>query len=238
MSALTSSSTAPDAGEKLVAPAQLTADAVDRALQATEIAAVPRVTVDLRQVTQVDSTGAMFLVACLATLADRGALLAVYWPQSQRALDRLLTRHRFEEALRAVLSTPTPPPDAARAERPWEGRTRKTLNALAAIRVVRNPAIDDALNETDRWAQPDVRSVVETRLGRKAHLLAPGIVFEAYANAVMHPNAELVLTSGHFDFRETASYPKGSLTLAFWDNGKSIASTLRDSLERDEIGTR
>src|SRR5581483_4363458 len=122
----------------------------------------------------------------------------------------------------------------ARAYQEASPRSVTDLSAkrrIERMRILENPHMDTAISETDRWSHRDVKGFLEDHLGKgRAPLVAPGIIFEALANAVRHPNASFVCTAA-FVTTPTVKYPRGILTIAFWDNGDSIMNTLRNALD-------
>lgn len=82
-----------------------------------------------------------------------------------------------------------------------------------------------ALSEAAKWNR--VSLVLRNVLRGPANLLASRIVYEALANAIRHPGAEVIQFVSHFRSRKGES---ASFVITFWDDGKPIASTLKDAV--------
>ena len=221
---------------------RLTAPALDRSLGA--IGADPATLLfDLSEVNFVDPTTLLYLTALLSSLSKRGTTISLELPRSKRVRD-LMRRYRFGQALQELLDPPalgllTEQSTAYTAEpaiyyQPGHlpaGKARSEERArrrLAAITVTRQPTPDTAIAGMKEWMSDDVAALLAAHLGESADLIGPGIVFEALANAVEHPNASGVVSNGFVD--ERARGGKGLLTIAVWDDGESIVSTLRAAL--------
>ena len=89
-------------------------------------------------------------------------------------------------------------------------------------------------DQRDMWEDPDINAILERHLGRKANLIAPGVIYEAILNSVFHPNADTVMVVSHLNTQSTKKYPDGLLTISFWDNGRSVTTTIRDTLKSGE----
>ena len=104
--------------------------------------------------------------------------------------------------------------------------------------------------EWKRWRSSYVRGVLkrylpsDDRYPDKSEEIPRVVIYELMANAILHPQAQLVLTSSratHFESRPLKSgeltserrrsteYPH--FTICIWDDGLSIARTLRSALE-------
>jgi len=179
-------------------------------------------------------------------LYDRGVEVAIELPES-KAVRNLMRRYRFGAALHALsdqqaLDWLTEQSAAYRGERPahYQPRLLRSVDGgieeqasdrLASIKVVHRPTEENAVSAADWWHEPEIKALLETHLGAKANLIAPGIILEALMNAVRHPKATAIVTAGFLNTRASRRHPNGLLTIAVWDDGESIASTLGAALE-------
>lgn len=83
-------------------------------------------------------------------------------------------------------------------------------------------------DESRRWEQGVIRSVLRKHLRGPDGYLASRIVFEAMSNALRHPAATLLLTASKFEFRNSST--GGHFTLVYWDNGDSMIDTLKRAI--------
>ena len=225
----------------------LTAEAIDRAMVPLAPRLPAELRFDLHKVKYADPTALLYLAACLTTLIRNDREVSIELPASKRVRD-LMRRYRFGNALQRLIARPatslladTSESYLAEPQVHYQGSLhdaltptiqRRASERLAALEVLERPEMDDAVVASNRWREPEVKALLETHLGGRANLVAPGIVHEALANAVSHPRAQHVVTTGFLD--EKARSGNGLLTIAFWDDGDSIVDTLRRALAQGE----
>jgi hypothetical protein len=223
----------------------LTAGEIDRALASTPLDHVPdQINIDLAAVEFVDPTALLYLCACAFSLTSAGATLSIELPADKRVRD-LMRRYRFGAALDAVLDESavdliTDKSAAYLREEPEHYRgslAQGTASRLARLTVTAAAGLRDAVTTAQQWAAPDVETLLERYLGVQASLVAPAIIQEALTNAVTHPGAARIVSNGFL--QTNARGGAGLLTISFWDNGESIAETLRHAVQEDgKIRTR
>jgi hypothetical protein len=225
-------------------PATLTAPALDRGLASVSPES-KHLLFDLGDIRFADPTTLLYLTAVLSSLSRRGTSISIELPRSKRVRD-LMRRYRFGQALQRLVESPAlellTESSATYTTEPalhYLGRPRiagdaraeeRAQQRLAAISVTPRPTPDAAVTGMREWMDDDVAALLKQHLGDSADLIGPGIVFEALANAVEHPQASNLVTNGFFD--ERARKGKGLLTIAVWDDGESIVSTLRTALRK------
>lgn len=241
---LTNNASMPAGEVKLAFERILTAREIDRALASTPWDHVPdRIIFDLGAVEFVDPTALLYLCACAFSLTLAGAALAIELPAGKRVRD-LMRRYRFGAALDAVLDESavdliTDKSASYLREEPEHYRgslVDGTASALARLTVTAATGLRDAVTTAQQWAAPDVETLLERYLGAQAGLVAPAIIQEALTNAVTHSGAARVVSNG---FLQTGARGRaGLLTISFWDNGESIAETLRLAVRDGKIRTK
>lgn len=96
-------------------------------------------------------------------------------------------------------------------------------------------------NEKNRWDNATlINNVLSNNLKNidAKRRITDDVVSEAISNAIMHSSANKFFTGSYFDWKDNLNKSKSEIkdktynfTLNFWDNGKSILSTLREPLE-------
>ena len=221
----------------------LTAAALDKAMVPLAPSLPTELRFDMQKVKFADPTALLYLAACITTLDRNGHEISIELPASKRVRD-LMRRYRFGNALQRLLARPATSlladtsesylvePQLHYQSSLHDARTptihTRASERLAALQVLERPKMDEAVAASNRWREPEVKALLETHLGGRANLVAPGIVHEALANAVSHPQAKHVVTTGFLDDRARGG--RGLLTIAFWDDGDSIVETLRRAL--------
>jgi hypothetical protein len=90
------------------------------------------------------------------------------------------------------------------------------------------------LDETQRWEAQLVKSVLKKHLIGPEGYFANRVIFESMTNALRHPSANIIQTGSRFDIRyDQDGKPSGLkyFTMAFWDDGESIITTLKRAIE-------
>lgn len=88
-----------------------------------------------------------------------------------------------------------------------------------------NPSSRLAYQERGYWDTVQVRDVIEKKLGKNADYFPSRVVFEAFLNAMRHPGASLVQTAS-LDQKAAKKF-----TVHFWDDGRSMTTTMSRALE-------
>ena len=89
-----------------------------------------------------------------------------------------------------------------------------------------------ATDEAIRWRPEFLTSILARHLRGPQNYLSSRIVWEALMNAIRHPRASLIQTGSRFYH---SSHGLSHLTLACWDNGLDIVSTLRNGIAAGSI---
>ncbi|HEU4461801.1 MAG TPA: hypothetical protein VFR75_04330 [Solirubrobacterales bacterium] len=235
-----------------------TADAIDKALITGGWESLPNeMLFDLGEVQFADPSGLLYLAAVVTSLTERGVTIKLDLPRSKKVRD-LMRRYRFGSTLNKLIEphatelltdgslayteeAPLYYLASRRGVRPTTSQKR-ALTRLSSFLVSQEPSQEAAIEGMNWWMDQDLKTLLERVLGSKAALIAPGIVYEALSNAASHPDASRLISTGFLD--ERARGGKGMLTIAIWDNGKSIVSTLKaalgagSSLRMNEAGNR
>lgn len=91
-----------------------------------------------------------------------------------------------------------------------------------------------AVDVASRWKQDIITTVLENVLDGSGDIFASRIVFEALLNSVRHPDAKTIVLASHCDGYSKAN----TVTLCVWDDGSTIAQTLRTTLDaRNPVST-
>ena len=222
-------------GERLVAPE------IDRVLGEAELGSSPsQVTFDLSSATFVDPTALLYLCACAYSLHSAlGAGIRIELPESKKVRD-LMRRYRFGAALHRLLGgealdlvTDSSAPYLQEEVLHYaEGLEPRVSSHIAALTVTTGSHAE-AMSATATWSAPQVTALLERYLGLHSQLVAPAIVREALLNAVLHPNADHVVSNGFL--QPEARGGRGLLTIAFWDNGEGIPATLASAAQAGKV---
>jgi hypothetical protein len=89
------------------------------------------------------------------------------------------------------------------------------------------------LDETQRWEAQLVKSVLKKHLIGPEGYFANRVIFESMTNALRHPSANIIQTGSRFDIRYNDEGKPSTkyFTMAFWDDGESIITTLKRAIE-------
>ena len=81
--------------------------------------------------------------------------------------------------------------------------------------------------ESERWEQQLVKSVLSKHVGGPDGYVASRIIFESMMNAVRHPEGSIIQTGSRLDGQgDSPQKAAGHLTVVFWDDGQSMVDTL------------
>jgi anti-anti-sigma regulatory factor/anti-sigma regulatory factor (Ser/Thr protein kinase) len=205
---------------------------------------VNAILLDLQDVVFADPSAFVYLAAIMKTLASRGVELRIELPTEPRVRD-IMRRYRFGAVVGELLNANpldvlTPHSLQAYSGAPVThyaasirrgGLDHRVTDRLARMQVLDGVNLRAAMSVIDGWDAPEIKAFLEVHLGSNARMVAPGIIYEALANAVRHPKATAVTTVAYATVGEKDP-SKRHLTVAFWDDGDSIMHTLRKALKR------
>jgi len=103
--------------------------------------------------------------------------------------------------------------------------------ALNCIAPQRSSTTHLVAQESARWDEPLIQSVLRTHLDGPASYVGSRIVYESMTNALNHGGASTVVTASKFcasSKHDTSN--AGHFTVSFWDDGTSMIETLLEAL--------
>ena len=235
-------------------PTTATVAALEEALLqvSREMGAEPdRLDVDLTQCDYVEPAALVYFLSVLAARRGKRLETRLCLPRSKDVRD-FLRVWNFPAAVRHVagqsFSALVPPEDLQFfGENPTpatmkyagrlldEGVERLVSDKFFALMTFLPEQIRSrtrlVVNESARWEEKLVRSVLATHLNGPDGYVASRIVFESMMNAVRHPRARHIVTTSKFDAPgECQADSKGHLTLIYWDDGTSMFTTLMEAI--------
>ncbi len=96
-----------------------------------------------------------------------------------------------------------------------------------------------ASGQADLWSLDDVQDLLGKYIEGRVDYIPTRVVFEAIFNSTKHPGANIIQTASYHDYfshllnGEDLNKRSSDFVLFFWDNGRSILSTVDDALERN-----
>ncbi|MFL6108103.1 MAG: hypothetical protein ACJ72L_14165 [Marmoricola sp.] len=105
---------------------------------------------------------------------------------------------------------------------------------ITPIGLKQNP-LRAATIARDSWLEKQTTKILDAYLGKHGERVGELVVLEAVLNAAMHPEATMAFTSSQIVLPGPDNHPKGrTLQIAVWDDGLSLAQTLKKRLDRGE----
>lgn len=95
-----------------------------------------------------------------------------------------------------------------------------------------------ASNQADLWSMDDVQDLLKKYIDGRVDYIPTRVVFEAIFNATKHPGASIIQTASYHDklarmkSQDKSEGRKSDFVMFFWDNGRSILSTIDDAISR------
>lgn len=229
-SALTTRSIAPSAGsiedlQAACAGLEPDADAVPARL-------------DLSAVGTLGPAALLYLLGLLAGRLQSGARTVVVLPRSAGALDALAAS-RLDEAVQRVAGEPFDMLLDDDSYARWSAVAARRAGLAGELLPPAFASVRTALRAVDGfgpevparwsrdWQSALVRSVLDAVLADKGRYIATHVVHEAVMNAVRHPGASVVACAAATGPADGDPAAGDWLTLAIWDDGDGITSTLR-----------
>lgn len=96
-----------------------------------------------------------------------------------------------------------------------------------------------ASGQADLWSLDDVQDLLGKYIDGRVDYIPTRVVFEAIFNSTKHPGASIVQTASYHDYLShpvSGEEKKGrssDFVVFFWDNGKSILSTVNEAIEKN-----
>ncbi|MCW2855553.1 MAG: hypothetical protein JWR52_1168 [Marmoricola sp.] len=203
---------------------------------------VEHLCLDLSQVTFLDVTGMIYIVARLSERTRLGGRTTVRLPQSRSVREHM----RNWDFAKAVMDATgesfyalVHPEDHAyfgeREDDPQHaisGRSDRIPGHYFPIQsffaLSGQFTYDLLVRESGAWQERYVLTVLNTYLGDYGRLIATNVIHEALDNAILHPHARLLQTGSLF--QTGPDNRLAWLTIVIWDDGESIVDTLRAGL--------
>lgn len=194
--------------------------------------------IDLTECNFLEVPVLVYLTARLKALSNLGASPTLRLPRSQRVRSVLKTWHFAEavdDALDVGLDQLIDDEEAQEYRTTASDPNQLLPRNFFPIRsfFARGGPFGSSLafEESARWQQRYILSVLERYLKGDSRRVSTHIVYEAIMNAVRHPRAGILQTCSHL------SKGGNSLTIVIWDSGESMVSTLRRRIEEVETLT-
>ncbi len=209
-----------------------------------------RIVLDLQNVSYLGLHTTMLIVALISRLQSTEREIKILIPTDEFVCD-FLAAWEFFEALAEVTSRPYNEllddgnlKRLRKAQDPIRNRymyaredesgvmSRLYSSKFFSIQTFRNqfrlfsPSL--AIDITRQWREAMVKRVLDYMLPEFQDFFRSRIVFEAIMNAIRHPNAEIIQTAS--SIRKKGGDAK--FCVCFWDNGRTIPSTLRQSIRK------
>lgn len=227
--------------------------ALQEQLVQTDIPSNGNVIFDLEDVTYIESTTLVLLVALILKFEGEGRRLIFNFPSAKPVRDFLRT-WRFPDAVAKVsLGKSLRRLTTAKTHSYWgenevasygrefvashpESRNRRFSDEGSAKcwplqifdRNTQQFGDDLAISESKYWSGPFMQQVLGGLLHAAPEHVPKDIVFEAMANAVRHPGASQIFTASHLHSKLDGR--PAHFSMSWWDDGKGIVETLRKPL--------
>jgi hypothetical protein len=216
----------------------------------------PRVCVlDFRETNWIDIVSTQTITAFVIAVRKRNWLTIVRPPQNKEARD-FWRLWRFPEAFEAATQIPfsrlvagkdrdylkepqTTYSDTSvlRIHDPLDEQAARSLNFFGFVSdtISGSNLANIASSQADKWTGSDVQDVLEKYVGGRCDYIPTRIVFEAVFNATKHPGATLIQSASyHNKFTQKSGSKERSrdsdFVVFFWDNGRSMLSTVNSAL--------
>lgn len=207
----------------------------------SDAAVSPDLRIDLSAVGYIDVPGMVFLLSRIVQRTRLGWRTVIDLPANSKVI-QTLRAWRFDEAVERICGVPFDLIlDQSSASRwfQYADQPRTAQDELlpqhyypiqAVLRASREFNAKLASDWSESWREQYILSVLNKLLSgpddlSKGKQIGTHIIHEAVMNGIRHPGARVVLTAA--STRHYASTSSDYLTICVWDDGESIASTLR-----------
>jgi len=217
----------------------LAVEALDDTWAACESASNSHLLVDLSDCGYLEPIAMMDLIAILAKRWSDRLPFSIELPKKRSVRD-IMRIWQFPVALSTALDDTPFRSVLTPHSQSYAGESRShqfTVAQVVPIQVYKTPEYANRREMVRSVADPAestfMNVVLRRRLSEGGVALVKKIIREAFRNAINHPNAALVQAGSSLTVRRPRAGEEddhGTYTFFVWDNGRSIAETLRETL--------